>query len=102
MTTAAILGVPDAALYYAMAREHVDDPNLWDDCVQEAAIHVWRLRNRGLEHPDSYYHQAARRRIREVATRQTWTGYEGRHGRPIDPLRRAHDSLDAIRESTSN
>jgi hypothetical protein len=94
--------LPDAPLYYAMAREHVDDPNLWDDCVQEAAIHVWRLKRRGLEQSDGYYRLAARRRIKEVATRQTWTGYTSQRGRPVDPLRKPHDSLDQIRESTSN
>lgn len=91
--------LPDAPLYYAMAKEHVDDRNLWDDCVQEAAIHVWRLRRRDPDHPDSYYHRAARRRIKEVATRQTWLGHSGRNGKPIDPLRRDHDSLDEIREA---
>lgn len=95
------LAIPDARLYYAMARENVDDPNLWDDCVQEAAIHVWRLRQRGGDEPDAYYHQAARRRIKEVARRQTWFGYQGRRGYPIDPLRRPHASLDQILETTS-
>lgn len=96
------VGVPDAALYYAMAREFVRNPSLWDDCVQEAAIHVWRLQQRGLEHSPGYYHKAARRRIQEVSQRQTWTGHSGRNGKPIDPLRRPHDSLDVLRETTRN
>lgn len=99
--TAAVVGVPDARLYYAMAREHVDDPNLWDDCVQEAAIHVWRLQRRGIDHPPRYYHLAARRRIKEVAKRGTWTGYTSQQGRPVDPLRRPHSSLDAMFETIS-
>lgn len=97
----AVTTLPDARLYYAMVKEHVDDRNLWDDCVQEAAIHVWRLQQRGIEHPDSYYHQAARRRIKEVAKRQTWLGHTGQRGpaHPIDPLRRPHDSLDQMAEA---
>lgn len=102
MITATDLGLPDAPLYYAMAREYVDDPSMWDDCVQEAAIHVWRLKLRGLDNPPAYYHKAARRRIKEVAVRQTWTGHSGKHGKAIDPLRRPHDSLDVIRETTRN
>lgn len=101
-TTAADIGLPDAPLYYAMAKEHVDDPALWDDCVQEAAIHVWRLQQRGEDHPRPYYTKAARQRIKEVATRQTWTGYEGHRGKLIDPLRRPHDSLDQMFESIRN
>lgn len=96
-----MMQVPDAPLFYAMAKEHVEDPNLWDDCVQEAAIRVWQLQRRGGDHSQAYYHQAARRRIKEVATRQTWLGHSGRHGKPIDPLRMAHDSLDAIHEARS-
>lgn len=100
--TAASIGLPDAALYYAMAKEHVDDPGMWDDCVQEAAIHVWRLQQRGGDHTLAYYHRSARRRIQEVAKRQTWTGHGGKNGKPIDPLRRPHDSLDQMYESTRN
>jgi DNA-directed RNA polymerase specialized sigma24 family protein len=91
--------LPDDALLYAMAREHVADRNLWDDCVQEARIHIWKLRRRDVPHSEAYLNKAARNRIREVATRQTWLGHSGRHGYPVDPLRRAHDSLDALRES---
>lgn len=101
LISAAAIGLPNAPLYYAMAAEHVDDRSIWDDCVQEAAIHVWRLQQRGLDHPPRYYHLAARRRIKEVAKRGTWTGHTGRHGRPMDPLRRPHDSLDAMFETTS-
>lgn len=90
--------IPDARLYYAMAREHVNDPGMWDDCVQEAAIHVWKLQERGEDHPPAWYHKAARRRIQEVAQRQTWTGFQGHRGYPIDPLRRPHSSLDEIME----
>lgn len=85
-------------MYYAMVAEQVADRNLWDDLVQEAAIHVWRLRRRGGEHTEAYYRKAARMRIRECASRQTWLGHTGRQGVPIDPLRRPHDSLDRIRE----
>lgn len=88
--------LPDAQLYYAMVKEHVEDRSMWDDCVQEAAIHVWRLQQRGQDHPPAWYWKAARRRIKEVATRQTWTGYESKRGHPIDPLRRPHSSLDAM------
>lgn len=98
MTTALDIGIEDARLFYAMARDHVDDRNIWDDCVQEAAIHVWRLKQRGEDHPPAYYHKAARMRIKEVAMRQTWLGHTGRRGVPIDPLRRPHDSLDFMRE----
>jgi hypothetical protein len=100
--TAHDLGVPDAALYYAMVAEHVADTSIWDDCIQEAAIHVWKLQQRGVEQTPAYYHKAARRRIKEVATRQTWTGHSGRHGKAVDPLRRPHDSLDLMRETTRN
>jgi DNA-directed RNA polymerase specialized sigma24 family protein len=96
--TAADLGLADAPLYYVMAKQYVDDPNLWDDCVQEAAIHVWRLRQRPEAHPPAYYRKAARRRITEVAQRQTWFGYESHRGHPIDPLRRPHDSYDQLVE----
>lgn len=95
MTTS---NLPDAPLLYSMVAEHVDDQNIWDDCVQEAAIHVWRLKRRGGEHPDSYYHRAARQRIKEVAKRQTWLGHTGKQGKPIDPLRLPHDSLDQLAE----
>ena len=99
MINAAEIGLPDARLYYTMAREFVDDRNLWDDCVQEAAIHVWRLHQRGGDHTPAFYHKAARRRIQEVSQRQTWLGHSGKHGKPIDPLRRPHDSLDEMREN---
>src|SRR5690242_6126383 len=90
--------IPDMKLYYAMVAEHVDDKSIWDDCAQEAAIKVWQLERRGGYAPGQL-HRAARRRIHEVATRQTWLGHTGTHGKPIDPLRRSHDSLDAIREA---
>ena len=40
-------------LFHAMAREHVDDPELWDDCVQEALINEWLLRQRKPDEPES-------------------------------------------------
>lgn len=98
MIDATSLGLPEAPLFYAIAKQYVDDPNLWDDCVQEAAIHVWRLRERGEDHAPAYYNKAARLRIREVASRQLFFGHPGRRNYPIDPLRRPHDSLDEIRE----
>lgn len=98
MIDAIDLGLDNARLYYAMAKEFVDDKSMWDDCVQEAAIHVWRLQQRGEDHSPAYYNKAARTRIKEVATRQTWFGHTGRRGVPIDPLRRPHDSLDYMRE----
>lgn len=87
---------PDDKLFYAMVRENVLDRNMWDDLVQEARIHDWKMRT---EHPGmspQWYHKCARRRINEVSKRQTWTGYTSHRGHPIDPLRRAHDSLDQM------
>ena len=45
-------------LLYAMAREHVDNHSLWDDVVQEAIIHVWRLVERDPDHPAAYFQSA--------------------------------------------
>lgn len=102
MINAVTLGIPDAPLYYMMAAEHVDDPSIWEDCVQEAAIHVWRLQQRGLNQSHGYYMQAARRRIKEVSKRGTFLGYTSQRGRPVDPLRKGCLSLDAMLETTSN
>ena len=84
-------------LLWIMAREHVDDRNLHEDCVQEALIRVWQVAERQPRASPQYLRACARRRIQEVAKRQTWLGHTGKHGHPTDPLRRAHDSLDAIR-----
>lgn len=92
-------GVAMDHMLYAMAREYIEDRNLWDDCVQEARIHLWKLRQRGVPLSEAYSNKAARHRIMEVGRRQTWLGHSGRHGYPVDPLRRAHDSLDALNET---
>jgi len=83
-------------LLYAMALEHVDNRSLWDDVVQEAMIHVWRLVERDPNHSAAYFHKCARTRIQEVSKRQTWLGHTGTRGVPIDPLRRSHHSLDRL------
>lgn len=85
-------------LLYAMAREHVDNKALWDDVVQEAMIHVWKLVERNPDHPAAYFHKCARTRIQEASKRQTWTGHTGVRGKLIDPLRRSHWSLDQLTE----
>lgn len=80
-----------------MAAEHVSDPNMWDDCVQEALIHTWLLRQKNPGRPEGYYNKAARRRIIEVAKTGFMTGMPRDQGKPVDPMRhrtRIH-SLDA-------
>jgi hypothetical protein len=83
-------------LVRAMVRERVEDPSIWDDCVQEALLRAWVIQNRGTDYSPRQVHAALRRRIAEVAGRGTWTGHSGRHGYPADPLRRPHDSLDQL------
>jgi DNA-directed RNA polymerase specialized sigma24 family protein len=86
-------------MFYAMAKDYVSDRSLWDDCVQEARIHVWKLRQRGVPRTEAYYNKAARNRIINMGSRQTWLGHSGHHGYPVDPLRRPHDSLDLMYET---
>lgn len=76
-----------------MAREQVDEPWLWDDCVQEAAIHDWQLRERKPGQTEAYYNKAARRRIVEVARTGLMTGMPTHQGHPVDPLRRRRRTL---------
>lgn len=87
---------PDDKLFYRMAKELVYDRALWDDVVQEARIHDWRIRTTRPGMSDRWYHKCARRKISEVSRRQTWTGYVSHRGHPIDPLRRPHESLDQL------
>lgn len=88
--------VPDARLYYAMAQEHVYDSNLWDDCVQEAVIHVWRMQERHPGKPKIWYNKCARSKIQEVGKRQKFFGQPARRGVSADPLRQPHDSYDQM------
>lgn len=66
--------VPDAKLYYVMAKELVPDRNLWDDCVQEAAIYVWQMRQQTSDKPQAWYNTCARYKIQEVGKRQRFFG----------------------------
>lgn len=88
--------VPDAQLYYVMVQEYVYDRNLWDDCVQEAAIHVWRMRQRHPDRTQAWYNKCARSKIQEVSTRQKFFGQPERRGVPADPLRQPHDSYEQL------
>lgn len=61
---------PDAKLYYAMVKDHVYDRNLWDDCVQEAIIEVWMVKEKHPGKPQAYYNAVARRHIQRVSKTQ--------------------------------
>jgi DNA-directed RNA polymerase specialized sigma24 family protein len=87
------------SLLYVMAREHVEDSSMIDDCVQEARIKVWQVERAYGSKSPAYMNQVARRRIKEVSKRQTWTGHTGKHGKAIDPIRLPHESLDQLLES---
>lgn len=83
-------------LLQIMVSERVTDPSVRDDILQEARIAVWKAMSRAYE-SDAYLHTAARRRIEEVRSRQTWTGHTRVHGQPTDPLRDSRtDSLDRL------
>lgn len=83
-------------LLQIMVSERVTDPSARDDILQEARIAVWKAIGRAHD-TDAYLHTAARRRIEEVRSRQTWTGHTRVHGQPTDPLRQSRtDSLDRL------
>jgi RNA polymerase sigma factor (sigma-70 family) len=84
----------------ASERQTPDAP--YDDLAQEARIQVWLLANKRQRLDDNLRGLASvamRRRINEVATRQTWTGYESHRGYPTDPMRSVRESMDAIIEA---
>lgn len=65
------------------------------DLAQEARITIWQVATGRPESTREYLSAAARMRVREAATRQTWTGHTRVHGQPADPLRsREKESLD--------
>lgn len=71
-----------------MVSEHQRDLENRDDLIQEGRIALWRTMIReDCPSSEAYLHAAARQRINEVATRQTWTGHTRVHGQPTDPLR---------------
>ena len=61
---------PDAKLYYAMVKDHVEDRTIWDDCVQEAIIAVWQAREKFPGRDRTYYAAVARKRIKRVSSSQ--------------------------------
>lgn len=78
-----------------MAAERAVPTSEWEDARQEARITFWRVLTDRPESSPAYVHKAMGRRIIEVSTRGTWTGYVSHRGYPIDPLRRRdRDSLD--------
>lgn len=75
-----------------------------EDLAQEARIRIWELAQRKAGQNDDLRGLASvamRRRVQEVVSRQTWTGYEKAGGRTAgaDPLRRPRESMDAIIEA---
>jgi DNA-directed RNA polymerase specialized sigma24 family protein len=87
------------ALFQIMVSERHVDPEMRDDVLQEARIVAWQVLTSDKEYGnrDQYAHAAARRRIVETATRQTWTGHTRVHGQPTDPLRQAgKEPLEAV------
>ncbi len=84
-------------LIQIMVAERCSDPNLRDDALQEGRISIWRESQRGRARTDAYLHTAARTAITHALTRDLWTGRpEGRTAKPVDPMRRPRDSLDAL------
>lgn len=84
------------AVALTMASEIVEDKALFDDAVQEGIIQVWKVLSVKPDATRGYVHKAMRRRIREICVRQTFTGHTGKHNHPIDPLRKPHDSVEAL------
>lgn len=64
---------PNAPLYYLMAKEIIPDPSLWDDCVQEAIIAVWRTQEKRPGKDRTYYNAVARKTIYRTGTTQLFT-----------------------------
>jgi len=70
-------------------------PEFWDDVLQEGRIVQWQVMEKRPEAAPAYISASMSNRIQKVINRQTWTGYESRHGRPTDPIRRKdRDSFD--------
>lgn len=74
--------------------EQSRDGSIRDDLINEARLTVWKVL---CEKPDAtgLLSVATKRRIGELVQRgQRWTGMETKHGHPIDPLRRPHETVD--------
>jgi len=80
----------------AIASEIVYDRSLRDDCVQEALIRAWEILRSQPDASRPYIHKAIKCRIMDISMRQTFTGHTGQRGTLTDPLRRPHNSIDAM------
>lgn len=99
-----VLARKEALLQIMVSENTAVTPEMRDDVLQEARITAWQVytSDREMQNRDTYTHAAARKRIGEVAQRQTWTGHTRVHGQPTDPLRQqGKESLDVMIESDS-
>lgn len=74
--------------------EQSRDTGIRDDLINEARLTVWEVLSKK---PDAtgLLSVATRRRINELVQRgQRWTGMDTKHGHPVDPLRRPHETTD--------
>lgn len=70
------------------ARERGFSDESREDVLQEGRISLWQtLEKHDGDVPPQYLNRASELRMREVATRETWTGHTRKHGQPTDPLR---------------
>jgi len=77
------------------ARERAHAGAEYDDLLQEARIAVWEVAVRYPDKSREYLSASAAMRVREVSSRQNWTGHTRVHGQPTDPLRqRGKESMD--------
>jgi DNA-directed RNA polymerase specialized sigma24 family protein len=82
-------------LVWALATEMVS-PALRHDAAQEGLIKVWEVLRDRPTASWGYVRRAVRNRLIDISRRQTFTGHTGRRGKAIDPLRRPHESLEAL------
>lgn len=83
-------------LLWIKTRDVARRPEDWDDLLNEGRIVQWEVLTKRPDAPREYVSAAMSMRLREAATRGTWTGMPRQQGKPsIDPLRRHdRDSLD--------
>lgn len=72
----------------------------YEDIVQEAALEILKVAERGADVGEGYYVQVARRRVVDLTTSTwrhvpgAWTGMDLTRRKTADPMRRGVDSLD--------
>lgn len=74
----------------------VQDRSIWEDCRQEARIIAWRVMQDRPDKPRQYIVTSIKNRINTVSARGSMTGSTCPQGFSVDPLRRSHDSIDAL------